>query len=177
MEIILIAALAKNNVIGHGNNIPWHISEDFQHFKERTLGYPCIMGRKTFESLPDSVRPLPKRENIILTSQTDYAPPKITIFHNFDKIIEYCQKKDAKKVFIIGGASVYQLGMKIADTLELTIIDREFKGNVFFPEIDPDQWEIVKKRDSQGINLKTGEHLNFSFLIYKRKNEQSSRRS
>jgi len=168
----LIAAMARNKVIGRGKDIPWHISEDFQHFRERTLGYPCVMGRKTFESLPKNVSPLPKRENIILTSQTDYAPPKTTVFHNFDKIIEYCQKKDTKKVFVIGGASVYNLGMKVADTLELTLIDKEFEGDIFFPKINPNQWELTRKKDSQGINLKTGEHLKFSFLVYKRKNEQ-----
>ena len=169
MEIILIAALAKNQVIGNGNDIPWHITEDFQHFKDRTLGYPCVMGRKTFESLPDGARPLPKRENIILTSQTDYSPPKTTVLHNFDKIIEYCQKKDTKKLFIIGGASIYRLGLQVADTLELTLIDKEFEGDTFFPEIDPTQWELVKKKDNQGINLKTGELLKFSFLTYQRK--------
>jgi len=169
MEIILIAALAKNRIIGKGNDIPWHITEDFQHFKDKTLGYPCIMGRKTYESLPDDAKPLPKRENIILTSQTDFHPTGTTIFHNFDKAVEYCQKRDSKKVFIIGGASIYKLGLQIADILELTIIDKEFDGDTFFPEIDYTQWELIKQKDSQGINIKTGEPLKYSFLTYKRK--------
>lgn len=169
MEIILIAALAKNRIIGNNNNIPWHITEDFQHFKDATLGYPCLMGRKTFESLPPNVKPLPKRENIILTSQTDYSPEGTTIFHNFDKAIEYCQNKDSKKLFIIGGASIYKLGLQIADILELTVIEKEFEGDTFFPEIDHSQWELIKKKDSQGINIKTGDPLKYSFLTYKRK--------
>ncbi|MFC1801354.1 dihydrofolate reductase [Nanoarchaeota archaeon] len=169
MEIIVIAAMAKNRVIGKDNQIPWHIKEDFQHFKEKTSGHPCIMGRKTYESLPDNAKPLPGRENIILTTQQDYSQPGTTVFHNLNKALEYCQNKGFEKIFIIGGASLYASGLQVADTLELTIIDKEFDGDTFFPEIDYDLWELTNQEDHQGLDIKSKEELKFSFLTYQRK--------
>ena len=161
-EIIVIVAVAQNGVIGKDGDIPWRIKEDFQHFKDLTMGHPCIMGDKTYESLPENAKPLPGRENIVLTFDKNYHPEGTTIFHSFEEAIEYC--KDKEKVFITGGASIYKLGLKAADILELTRIHKDFEGDVFFPEINFDEWELIKKED------KTDEkHGAFSFLTYVRK--------
>ena len=161
-EIIVIAAIAKNNVIGKDGDIPWRIKEDFQHFKDLTMGHPCIMGDKTYDSLPDNSKPLPGRENIVLTFDKNYHPEGAKIFYSFEDALEYC--KDKEKAFITGGASIYKLGLKVADTLELTRIHKDFEGDTYFPEINFDEWELIKKEDK--LDEKHGE---FSFLTYVRK--------
>lgn len=159
-EIIIIVAVAGNNVIGKKGKIPWHISDDFKHFKKKTLGYPCIMGDVTYESLPQ--KPLPGRENIILTFNKDYKPAGTTIFHSFDEALSYC--KDKEKVFIIGGASIYQQAMKFADTLEITKLKNNFEGDTYFPEIKGSDWKLVERLDN--VDEKCGE---YSFLTYRRR--------
>jgi dihydrofolate reductase len=160
VEIIVIAAIAENNVIGKDGDIPWRISEDFEHFKELTLGCPCIMGDITFKSLPDNARPLPGRENIVLTFNKEYNPEGTTIFHSWEDAIEYVKGKD--KAYICGGASIYKLGMKVADTLELTRVHRTVEGgDTFFPEINFDEWELKNEE----------KHKKYSFLTYSRINK------
>lgn len=166
-EIIVIAAVAQNNVIGKDGDIPWRLKEDFQHFQEKTMGHPCVMGDKTFESLPDNAKPLPGRENIVLTFDKNYNPPGTKIFFSWEDAMEYI--KDKEKAYICGGASIYKLGLKIADTLELTRINKDIEGDTFFPEINFDEWELINQEDSEGVNKRTGETLKFSFLTYKRK--------
>ncbi|MBU1078404.1 MAG: dihydrofolate reductase [Spirochaetes bacterium] len=159
-EIIVIAAVAKNNVIGNGLKIPWHIKEDFRHFKELTLHHAVIMGDRTYESLPN--KPLPQRENIVLTFDRNYHPEGTVIKYSFEEALEYCNDKE--KVFIIGGASIYALGLKVADTLELTRIHSDFEGDIFFPEINLNEWDLVKKIDKRDEQVG-----DYSFLTYKRK--------
>ncbi len=167
-EIIVIVAVAKDNTIGKDNDIPWRISEDFQHFKEKTTGHPCIMGDKTYESLPDNAKPLPGRENIILTFDKDYKPEGTTVFHDFYEALEYCKDKGKKKVFITGGATIYRLGMEVADTFEITKIDKEYNGDVFYPKVDWDEWKLEKTEEHEGIDKNTDEKVKFSFNTYKR---------
>ena len=162
-EVIVIVAVAKNNIIGNKGDIPWHIKEDFQHFKELTLGHPCIMGDKTYESLPE--KPLPGRENIVLTFDKNYHPDGAVIKHSFEDALEYC--KDKLKVYICGGATIYKLGMKVADKLEITRIHKDFKGDTLFPDINLEEWKIIKKEDR--VDEKHGE---YSFITYKRKNKK-----
>ena len=166
-EIIVIAAVAQNNTIGKNGDIPWRLSEDFQHFQDKTMGHPCIMGDKTYESLPDNAKPLPGRENVVLTFDKDYNPPGTKIFFSWEDAMEYL--KDKGKVYICGGASIYKLGLKVADTLELTRIHKDIDGDTFFPEINFDEWELIKQEDGEGVNKRDGEVLKFSFLTYRRK--------
>lgn len=159
-EIIVIAAIAKNNVIGKGLDIPWHIREDFLHFKELTLDHTVIMGDRTYTSLPK--KPLSRRENIVLTFDRDFQAPGAIIKYSFEEALEYCRNRD--KVFIIGGVSVYRLGIQVADTLELTRIHRDFEGDIIFPEINFSEWDLLNRID------KTDEtYGDYSFLTYKRK--------
>ncbi len=166
-EIIVIAAVAKNNAIGRNGEIPWHIKEDFQHFQELTMGNPCVMGEKTYESLPENARPLPGRENIILSFKEDYNPEGTVVFNSWEKAMDYL--KDKSKVYICGGASIYKLGLQHADTLELTRIQQEFDADTFFPEIDFSQWELVKSEEGQGINKRDKKMVSFTFETYRRK--------
>ncbi len=150
-EIIIIVAVAKNNVIGKDNKIPWHISDDFKHFKELTLNHPIIMGKNTYLSLPK--RPLPERENIILTFQDDpFNEQGITIKHSLKDALEYTENKD---VYIIGGASVYKQAIELATKLEITSIDKEYDGDTFFPEISLDIWKLIKEDKREGYSFQT----------------------
>jgi dihydrofolate reductase len=154
-EIIVIAAVAKNGVIGKDGKIPWYISEDFKHFKKLTMGHPCIMGENTYYSLP--IKPLPGRENIVLSFNKELKIPGAIVKNSFEDALEHCKNKD--KVFICGGASVYKLGVKVADRLELTRIHRDYEGDVYFPEVDFNKWKLAKRIDKDF----------YSFLTYVRK--------
>lgn len=160
-EVIIISAIANNNTIGLNGRIPWHISDDFKRFKSLTLNHPIIMGRKTYESLP--IKPLPKRENIILTRNKDFTAENITIKNSFEEALEHC--KDKEKVFIIGGSSIYEEGLKYANKLEITKINKDFEGDTFFPNINLKKWRLVNEEKHQ--DEKIGE---YSFQTYE-KNE------
>ena len=150
-EIIFIAAVADNNVIGKDDDIPWRISEDFQHFKALTMGHPCIMGDKTYESLP--VKPLPGRENIILTFDRNYHPEGAVIMYSFEEALHYLN--DREKVFICGGASVYKIGLEVADRLELTRVHQRPEGDTFFPEVNFKEWKLVKEEKHRGFTFQS----------------------
>lgn len=167
VEIILIAACAENNVIGHKGGIPWHIKEDFRHFQKLTLGHACLMGDVTFESLPDSARPLPGRENIVLTLDENYHPEGAVVFMSWQEAMDHVRERD--RVYVCGGASVYRQALPEADRLELTRIHQAFEGDTFFPEVDDRLWEPVRENAGEGKNVLTGEMLSFSFLTYVRR--------
>jgi glycine hydroxymethyltransferase len=143
MEIVVIAAVAENGVIGNGAKIPWHIAEDFERFKKLTKGHAVIMGRKTFESL--SVRPLPNRLNIVLSSCEGYVAEGAVIKDSFEGALDFC--KNYEKIFVIGGAGVYKQGLKIADRLELTRVNGNYDGDVYFPEVDYSKWKLMSADD------------------------------
>lgn len=136
MTITLIAAMDRNRGIGIQNTLPWKISEDLKHFKEKTLNKPIIMGRKTFDSIG---RPLPKRHNIVITRNPAIVRhPEVSYMLSADTAISYIRNHD--DVFVIGGAQIYQEFLPIADRLILTEIDHDFKCDAFFPEFDRSQW-------------------------------------
>lgn len=168
-EIIVIAAVAQNGVIGHGKKIPWHISPDFQRFKKLTLGHPCIMGDVTFESLPEKWRPLPGRENVIVTFDRSYHPEGTTVFNAFEEAVDYVRGNGEVKAFIIGGASVYRLGVQVADTLELTRIHRDYDGDVHFPTVEPELWDLAQRVDERSVDRVSGEPVSYSYLTYRRR--------
>ncbi len=153
-EIIIIAAVSENNVIGKYGKIPWHISEDLQRFKRLTLNHPVIMGRKTYESLP--VKPLKDRVNIVLTRDRSFTSPSIVVKNSLKDALDYCKKYD--KAFLIGGQSVFEEGLKIADTLELTRVHGSYEGDAFFPEVNFNEWTLKNREDKTG----------YSFITYER---------
>ena len=135
-EIILIAAAAKNNVLGKDNQLIWHISEDLKRFKRLTEGHSIIMGRKTFESMPKA---LPNRTNIILTRNRGYHAENALIAHTKEDALAL--SKEDPTPYIIGGGEIYSLFLPIASVIELTRIHKSFEGDAFFPEIKNSEWK------------------------------------
>jgi dihydrofolate reductase len=136
-DIIIIAAMAENRVIGNNNALPWSLKEDMAHFRELTLGWPCVMGRKTWESLPK--RPLPKRSNIVISrTMPAEAAPEAAVYVSLQEAVQ--QYAEYEKIFICGGAAIYREALPLANKIELTVIHRQYAGDAFFPEIDPALW-------------------------------------
>lgn len=130
MELIIIAAMAANRVIGLHNTIPWQIPEDMAHFKAVTMGSPVILGRRTYESIGG---PLPGRQTIVVTANPSFrAHPDCTVAITLNEAIHCCQGAD--KVFIAGGERLYREALALADELILTVIDQVFEGDTFFPD-------------------------------------------
>jgi len=154
MDIIIIAAMAENRVIGSHNTLPWSLKADMERFKKLTLGWPCVMGRKTWESLPK--RPLPGRPNIVISrSLPSGGAPEALVFPSLQKAVKHCAE-EYEKVFICGGAAIYKEALGLANRIELTVIHKVYEGDVFFPEIDNALWEITNTEDFDG----------FSFISY-----------
>jgi|SRR3989339_851719 len=140
MQISIIAAIGKNRELGKDNKLLWHIREDFKRFKDLTSGHVVVMGRKTYESLPEKFRPLPNRMNIVVTRNKEAVIQSTTInqlivVNSIEEAINEGKKIDQKEIFIIGGASIYEQGIKYADKLYLTLVDKEYpEADAFFPE-------------------------------------------
>jgi dihydrofolate reductase len=155
LKIIIIAAIAQNGVIGKANGeMAWHIREEFQHFKQTTLGSAVIMGRKTFETLG---KPLKGRENIIVTRNKDFKAEfeETIICHSLDESINYCKLKKFEKVFIIGGGEIYRQALLLADEMILSFMKFEAKGEVRFPEIKSNTWQLVSTEDREKFEIKS----------------------
>ncbi len=139
MTLSMIWAMGKNRELGKGLEIPWHIPEDFKHFKNLTSGHSVIMGLKTYESLG---KPLPNRRNIVLNfHKTDI--PGCEIATSIDEAKEMVA--DEKEAFVIGGASIYRQFLPFVDRLYMTYIDEEFDADIFFPEFELDNWKLLKE--------------------------------
>lgn len=152
-EIIAIAAVARDNVIGSNNSIPWHYKEDMKFFKETTTGHTIIMGRKTFDSIG---RALPGRRNIVLTRNESWMPPKnVEAVYSLDQALYCCELALDKRVFICGGEAIYELAMPHITHMIITHIDRDFDGDVRFPPWYKSGWKETK-------STKSGE-LTFSY--------------
>jgi len=143
-EIIIIAAVAKNRVIGRDNQLLWHIPEDMAHFKALTAGHTVIMGRKTWESLPERFRPLPGRRNIVISRQADYPATGAELAGSLEAGLALCAADS--KAFVIGGGEIYRQAMSFADRLELTEVDQEPAGDAWFPEFSQQGWQESAQR-------------------------------
>ena len=158
--ISLIFAMDKNNGIGYNNRLPWYLPADFAYFKKVTMGQPVIMGRKTFESIG---KPLPGRLNIVITRSASFSHEGCIVVNSVDKAKELTKDKEA---FIIGGAEIYRAFLPIADKLYITVIDKTFEADTFFPEIDYSKWELV----SSELGVKDEKNpLDYTFFVYQRK--------
>lgn len=153
MRISIIVAVAKNGVIGKANGeMPWHVKEEFQHFKNTTLGYPVVMGRKTFETLG---KPLKGRQNIIVTRNLSFSInyPEVVILHSLDEAINYCQLKGEKQLFIIGGGEIYKQAIPLADEMIISVMKFEAEGEVRFPEFNNNNWKVVSTEDHEKFEI------------------------
>lgn len=155
--ISLIAAVAKNGVIGAKNDLPWYIPEDLKRFKLLTTGKTVLMGSKTYESIVNRLgRPLPNRKNVVASNDSQYkVADGVVLYNSLDKAIADYKNDD---LFIIGGASIFSQTMDKADKLYITHIDRDVEGDVYFPKISTKDWEL----ESEEI------HPGFTFAVYDR---------
>lgn len=136
--ISFVVAMAENRVIGANGRIPWHLPADLKWFRDVTLGKPVIMGRKTYESIPLKFRPLPGRQNIVVTRQHDYRAPGAQVVHSVHEAL--AAAGEAAEIMIGGGAQLYRLLLPQADRLYLTLVAGQFAGDTFFPAYDPTAW-------------------------------------
>ena len=141
MKITLVAAIASNNVIGKENSLPWNIPEDLKRFKQMTSGHTILMGRKTFDSIG---RPLPNRQNIVMTKDKNFEQEGIKVINDFDEALELI-KESNEDVFVIGGSKIYELFEPVANSLAITRILKDFEGDAFFPDFNWDLWQIEKE--------------------------------
>lgn len=135
VEWVLIAAVAKNRVIGVNNQLPWYLPEDLKHFRELTRGATVVMGRKTWESLPEAFRPLPGRRNVVVSRQPSLVLPGAEVCPSLD-IARSVLSDQTGPVFVIGGAEVYRQAITWANRLEITEVDICPEGHAWFPDID-----------------------------------------
>ena len=167
-KLIVIAAVARNGVIGHDNRLLWRLPEDLSHFRALTLGHPVIMGRKTWDSLPPKFRPLPGRRNLVVTRnrawQADGAEPVPSLDEAVARLTHATPA--CERAFVIGGGELYALALPLADELHLTEVDRDFEGDTRFPPWDRSAFEPV----SREAHVSTGpEALPFAFVSYRRR--------
>lgn len=162
-QITLVAALAANRCIGKGGVMPWNIPEDFKHFKAYTSGKPCVMGRKTFESiLIELGKPLPGRDSLVV-SRGGFSHPGAKVFPALEEALEAA---NAPEVCVIGGGQIYEQALPFANVMELTHIYRDVEGDTFFPEFPADEWHEVSRNDRPG---EPPEIPPFSFVRYERR--------
>lgn len=166
MKVKLIAAVAKNNVIGAGNTLPWRLPDDMKYFAETTTNHTVIMGRKSWDSIPAKFKPLPNRRNIVLTKQDTIALTGCDVYHGLDEALDDCLKGGDEIVYIIGGAEIYRLGLQYADELLLTEVDGEVAGDVYFPDYDKAKYEETSRVHHPADEK---HKYAFDFVTYKKK--------
>jgi dihydrofolate reductase len=165
LRLSLLVAMAKNRVIGRNNRLPWHLPADLKHFKFLTMGQTIVMGRKTFESIG---KPLPGRANIIITHQTDYEVLGATVVNSLENALMICEETstDNSENFIIGGEKLYRQTLKLCQRIYITEIQRDFEGDVYFPEFDLTDWKETQRDKRISDN---DDRLEFHFVVLDRK--------
>ncbi len=144
----IIVAMAKNHCIGKNNQMPWHISDDLKRFKALTTGHPVIMGRKTFESILGYLgKPLPNRENIIISQSGFRTDHNAMVFADISSAIKYGKSIASDEIFIIGGAQIYAQSIQYVDKLHITKIHKSIDGDAFFPKFNEDEWGETERED------------------------------
>lgn len=163
-ELHIIVAIADNGAIGLKGDMPWgrQLPADLRHFKETTMGYPIVMGRKTFESLPKGA--LPGRQNIVVTRNTAYHAEEAEVVHSLEEAMEVAE---GEKLFLIGGGELYRQGMALADHLHVTLVHHQWpEADTFFPDIDIDLWECTQNEPHEADERNA---FPYSFTTWKRK--------
>jgi dihydrofolate reductase len=166
-EIVLVAAVADNGVIGADNAIPWRLKRDMQRLKAITINKPVVMGRKTFASLK---RPLPDRTNIVITRDPDFRAAGAVVTTSFENALALAQsdalQRGADDIAVIGGADIYAHFLELADRLEITEVHATPSGDTLFPAIDEDAWkEVARVRHEAGPD----DSAAFSYVTYRRR--------
>lgn len=166
MRISIIVAVANNKAIGKDNDLLWHLPKDMKFFKETTTGHVIVTGRKNYLSIPERFRPLPNRENVVLTRNRDFKEEGAIVVHTLEAAVEYGKKNGEEELFIIGGGEIYKLALPIADKIYYTSVDtvRE-DADTFFPEIGG-EWKLVSE-DKYEADEKNKFAMNFQ--VWERK--------
>jgi len=164
--IVLVAAASENNALGKDNDLPWHLPDDFKRFKKLTAGNSIIMGRKTFESLPGI---LPNRRHIVITRQKNYNPDGCIVVDSLEEALSLIPASE--EAFIIGGGEIFRLSILIADRIEMTRVHAHIEADAFFPEIDPEIWQLTFEE----YHPNDEKHLHaFTFQTFSRRQDASS---
>jgi dihydrofolate reductase len=158
MELKLIYARSRNGVIGRDGQLPWHLPADLAHFKQTTLGQAVVMGRKTWDSLPERFRPLPGRTNIVITRQTDWHAPGALVAHSLEQAMSLCPAPGP--LWVIGGAEIYAQALPLASTVVVTEIDVEVQGDAHAPKLGT-EWKEMSRLLQQNED-----GLSYSFVTY-----------
>lgn len=153
--ITIIAACSKNRVIGKDNQLLWHLPEDLKRFKNLTLGSPIVMGRKTFQSIGKA---LPGRLNIILTKNRDFKADNCLIYNNIYDMLEIYEQSN---LFVIGGGEIYNMFLPYAKKVELTLIDKDFEGDTFFPQLGNDWIE-------HSVETNSNSDFEYKYITYQK---------
>lgn len=156
--ISFVVAVDRNCLIGNLGKIPWHLPDDLKHFRQVTMGKPVLMGRITYESIPDRFRPLPGRSNIVLTHQEGYDAPGCRVVHSLVEAV--AASAGQPELMVIGGAQLYEQLLPQASRIYLTLVDGVFAGDVFFPALDKAQWREISRQEHG-----TDDRHQFAFTI------------
>lgn len=157
--ISLIVAIASNNVIGKDNQLPWHYKNDLKYFKEITTNHTVVMGRNTFDSIiARNGKTLPNRKSVVVTRNKNFSFKDVEVVHNFE---EYLKKDYQEEIFIIGGNQIFKDSMPYADRLYITHINKDYTGDVFFPNYNKEDFKLISQKDDGEL----------SFCVYERNNK------
>ena len=165
MIISTIVAVAKNNVIGKDNDIPWYLPADLKYFKKITTGHHIVMGRKCYESIG---RPLPKRTNIVVTRNPFFIATGCLVTHNVAEAVQLAEANGEEEVFIIGGGQIYEIALPHVDRIYLTEVDLEVDGDIFFPEIDLQNWNLIEETKHKADEKN---EYDYTFKVLERKKD------
>jgi len=168
-KVAIVVAMSENRVIGKDGNLPWRLPRDMSRFVELTGNNIVVMGRKTWDSIPDKFKPLKRRINLVLSRDPEFKPEGCSVFSNLQTAIRMVQELEPKKkIFVIGGESVYKeaLRLGIVEQMFITMVHARFEGDTFFPEINGDEWKATGgfriPRDKEN-------EYDMSFLLFERK--------
>ncbi len=162
MIISQIAAISRNRVIGKDNRLPWHMPDDLSYFFRITRERHIIIGRKNYEA---NGKALPNRVNIVVTRKKDYLAPGCIVVHNLEDAIDYARERGEDEAFISGGSEIYKATLDISDRIYLTLIDAEVEGDVYYPELDMNMWQVVSE-EKHKADLRN--KYNYTYYIFER---------
>lgn len=171
LPIVLVAAVARNRIIGGGNKLLWRLSTDLKRYKTLTWGKPMIMGRKTFESIGKA---LPGRETVVITRNRDFAVPGVHVAPTLEAALEIARERatamGAGEIIVAGGGEIYAQAMPLATRLEITEVDLAPEGDTYFPEVDAHAWRLVQRtaHGPGGLELGPNDEAPFTFVTYER---------
>jgi len=168
VDIVLLAAVAQNGVIGRDNTLPWRLKSDMQHFRNVTMGKPVVMGRKTYQSIG---KPLPGRTTIVVSRDAEFAAPGVVVARSLAAALDAARgdalRRGASAIIVAGGGDIYKQAMPLATQLTITEVDKSVDGDARFPAIDPQSWREISR---SAHKPSADDECPFAFVAYQRVN-------